>query len=143
LQSNIIDNGRSVMNDIRSAVLRKTATGMSVELTSAAGYCEILQNKGCPANGDLLVTFSFTGTSPGDYPTAVQAPQEPNSVQVFTIGVGNNCLGPGLGLDTGDVKVTMVDLAPGGAATLTANLSSAFTGTLSGTVRAPYCAISP
>lgn len=143
LQSNITVNGRSPSKDIRSAVSRTVDLGqgpqMVVELTSAVDYCALLQKGGCLANGEILVTFTFNGQKAADYPTAQQIPAEPNSVDVFMTGIDKNCTGVGLGLDQGDVKVTEASLVAGGRVALQANLSSAINGSLSGTVKAPYC----
>lgn len=143
LDSNITANGHVISKDVRSAVSRLMDLGqgpeMIVELTSAENYCELLRNGGCLADGELLVSFSFHGTTKGTYPTAKEIPAEAGSVNVFFTGIDGDCTGVGLGLDSGQVTVSEATLSPGGAVVLDAALSSAFTGQLSGTVRAPYC----
>jgi hypothetical protein len=143
LDSNITANGHSLSKDIRSAVSRLADLGQGpelvVELTSAENYCELLRNGGCIANGEVLVTLTFNGTTKGTYPIAKSIPAEPGSVEVFFTTIDQSCTGAGLGLDSGEVTVSAATLSPGGAVVLNAALSSAFNGQLSGTVTAPFC----
>ena len=111
---------------------------MIVELTTAEGYCELLRNGGCLADGELLIAFTFAGTTQGTYPTAKSVPAEIGSVEAYSTGIDSNCTGVGLGFDSGQVTVSEATLAPGGSVVMKAALSNAF-GTLGGTVTAPYC----
>lgn len=142
LDSNLTVNGHVLAKDLRSAVSRTVDSGqgpqMVVELTTAEGYCELLRNGGCLADGELLVTFTFAGTTKGTYPAAKSVPAEAGSVEAFTTGVDSNCTGPGIGFDSGQVTVSEATLAPGGSVVMSSALSRAF-GTLGGTVTAPYC----
>lgn len=142
LDSNLTVNGHPLGKDLRSAVARTVDLGqgpqMVVELTTAEGYCELLRNGGCLANGELLITLTFAGTTKGTYPTAKSVPAEAGSVEAYSTGIDANCTGAGLGFDAGEVTVTEASLAPGGAVVMKVGLSSAF-GQLTGTVTAPYC----
>lgn len=143
LQSNVTLNGHDLAKDIRSAISRTESGGsgtvMVVELTTASDYCALLRGSGCLADGEVVVTLTFEGTSAKDYPAATQIPPEAGSIEAFMSGVDNGtCTGAGIGLDSGHVVVSKADLAAGGGVSLDIDLSSAF-GDLTGTVEAPFC----
>jgi len=138
IDSNLSLNGHDFDKDARSAVARPWQTGtteeVDVEVTSAPEYCALLQDEGCIADGEFLLTFLVHGTAPGTY--AVSA----GEADVFMIAVDNHqCTGAGLGADEGSVVLSTVNLEAGGAVVMTADVSFFGGAYLKAKITAPAC----
>jgi hypothetical protein len=141
--------GIDVQDDARAAIARRiddgTSIRTSVTLTNFDGYCAKAQgNASCPGEGSTqrLMVITIPGTKAGAYSIASGDPLRPpaGKAGVAFIALNEACeaLAPQLEATSGSVTFTEIDLANGGKASLSFDVSTE-EGAVSGTITAPSC----